>query len=65
MPPSGGWSGRQFVKPLTALREASCLAFSLASASSDYMIHTQIDWGSASSGFFDIDEWEKEPSPDR
>ena len=31
----------------------------------DELIQGRIDWGSPGSGFFDLDEWEKEPSPDR
>jgi hypothetical protein len=31
----------------------------------DELIQGRIDWGSPGSGFFDIDEWEKEPPPDR
>ena len=31
----------------------------------DELIQGNIDWGSAGSGFFDVDEWEKEPPPDR
>jgi hypothetical protein len=31
----------------------------------DELMQASIGWGLSSSGFFDIDEWEKEPSPDR
>jgi hypothetical protein len=31
----------------------------------DELIQGRIDWGSPGSGFFDLDEWEKEPPPDR
>jgi hypothetical protein len=31
----------------------------------DEVIQGNIDWGSPGSGFFDFDEWEKEPPPDR
>ena len=31
----------------------------------DEVIQGDIDWGSPGSGFFDVDEWEKEPRPDR
>jgi hypothetical protein len=30
----------------------------------DELIQGNVNWGSSGSGFFDIDEWEKEPSPD-
>ena len=30
----------------------------------DELMQANIDWGSSGSGFFDIDEWEKEPPPD-
>jgi hypothetical protein len=31
----------------------------------DELMQGSIDWGSSGRGFFDIDEWEKEPPPDR
>jgi hypothetical protein len=31
----------------------------------DGLIQGNVDWGSFGSGFFDTDEWEKEPPPDR
>jgi hypothetical protein len=31
----------------------------------DELMQGNIDWGSPGSGFFEIDEWEKEPPPDR
>jgi hypothetical protein len=31
----------------------------------DELMQGSIYWGSSGSGFFDLDEWEKEPSPDR
>jgi hypothetical protein len=31
----------------------------------DALMQGSIDWGSPGSGFFDIDEWEKDAPPDR
>jgi hypothetical protein len=31
----------------------------------DELMQGGIDWGSSGSGFFDFDEWEKEPPPER
>jgi hypothetical protein len=31
----------------------------------DEVMQSSIDWGSPGSGFFDLDDWEKEPQPDR
>jgi hypothetical protein len=31
----------------------------------DERIEHKLDWGSSGSGFFDLDEWEKEPPADR
>jgi hypothetical protein len=31
----------------------------------DELLQGNIDWGSPGRGFFDLDEWEKEPPPHR
>jgi hypothetical protein len=31
----------------------------------DELIQGNVDWGASGSGFFDLEEWEKDPPPDR
>jgi hypothetical protein len=31
----------------------------------DELIQGNVDWGASGNGFFDIEEWEKDPPPDR
>jgi hypothetical protein len=48
-------------------RDGDLLAASLAECRErfDELMQGSADWGSSGGGFFDIDDWEKEPPPDR